>query len=170
MTTHKIPLTAALLAAVAGLAACGPGHSPVSMSPAFLHRLNRVCAADFAVMVNTGQTPFPYPDFKPDDPQPAQLPKVGRFFAPNVKVWQRLPGQLDALGEPAAHAAAWDRLRQLDGQLNANGIRQVNAALTGDAHTFTATYHRAHSTYEQIQDAEQKAGLPSSSPCQKVFS
>jgi hypothetical protein len=54
------------------------------MNPAFLHQLNQVCTADYAVMINTGKTPFPYPGFKPDAPQPDQLPKVGKFFAPNV--------------------------------------------------------------------------------------
>ncbi len=168
MTKRKITLIAALMAA-ASAAACGPATNPVTMSPAFLHRLNHVCTADYAVMTTTGKTPFPYPDFKPDDPQPDQLPKVGRFFAPNVVVWQRLPGQLGALGEPPTHVAAWDHLRQLENDADANNIRQIHAALTGDARTFTTTYHVAHATYLKIVAAEQRAGLPASSPCQKTF-
>ncbi|HEY7145823.1 MAG TPA: hypothetical protein VH637_16400 [Streptosporangiaceae bacterium] len=170
MTRHKITLAAVLAIAAGSAAACGPGQPRAAMNQAFLHRLNRVCTADFAVMINTSKDPFPYPDFKPDDPQPGMLPKVGRFFEPNVAVWQRLPGQLGTLGEPPTLAAGWDRLRQLEAKSNANGIRQVHAALAGDARTFTATYHIAHTTYQQVQDAEQQAGLPASSPCQKVFS
>ena len=40
---------------------------------------------------------------------------------------------------------------------------------TGDARTFTATYHVAHATYLKIVAAAKKAGLPASSPCQKTF-
>jgi hypothetical protein len=169
VTKHKIALVAALMIAAGSTAACGGGTNSAEMSPAFLHRLDHVCTADFAVMINTGKTPFPYPDFKPDDPQPDQLPLVGKFFAPNVAIWRRLPQQLTALGEPPAHAADWDHLRQLENRATANEIRQIHAALTGDATTFTATYHIAHATYLQVQAAARKAGLPASSPCQNVF-
>jgi hypothetical protein len=169
VTKHKITIVAALMFTAGSASACGSGASSATMNPAFVHRLNHVCTADYAVMINTSKTPFPYPGFKPDDPQPDQLPKVGKFFAPNVAVWQRLPRQLGALGEPPTHTAAWDDLRQLEASEDATGIRQVHAALSGDAPTFTATYHEAHAIYLKIVAAAKKAGLPASSPCQKVF-
>jgi hypothetical protein len=169
VTKHNIGLITALMIATGSAAACGSGTSSATMNPSFLHRLNHVCTADYAVMINTNKTPFPYPGFKPDDPQPDQLPKVGKFFAPNVAIWQRLPRQLRDLGEPPSHAAAWNHLRQLEAAEDANDIRQIHAALTGDARTFTTTYHVAHTIYLKIVDAEKTAGLPASSPCQKVF-
>jgi hypothetical protein len=166
---HKITITAALMFTAGSAAACGSGSSSAPMSPAFLRRLDHVCTADYAVMVNTSKDPFPYPDFTPDDPQADQLPKVGKFFAPNVAVWQRLPRQLGALGEPPTHTAAWDHLRQLEAEIDANDIRQIHAALTGDAHTFTFTYHMSRTIYLKAAPAAKMAGLPASSPCQKVF-
>ena len=65
VTKHKITIVAALMFTAGSASACGSGASSATMNPAFVHRLNHVCTADYAVMINTSKTPFPYPGFKP---------------------------------------------------------------------------------------------------------
>jgi hypothetical protein len=174
MVIRKLTLIATLTAVTAAAAACTAAKGvaaagPSAVNPAFAHRLDRLCAADYAAMASTSKKPLPYQDFNPEHPRPGELPGVGRFFAPNVAVWQRLPGQLTALGEPATGAAAWDRLRTLEAQKDANGIRQVHAALAGDISGFVATARTSKALFSKLTDAEHAAGIPDGSPCMDAF-
>lgn len=159
----------------AGVTACGSSPAKptpsVTMDLAFRERLESVCAADYAGMVNTAKPgdSFPYPNFDVERADPGLLPKVGAFFAPNVPFWQRLPGQLAALGEPATNATAWDQLRDLEQQKSATGIDQIHAAVNGDAATFVATAHSIRSLTPRLAAAEDAAGLPAKSRCRDAL-
>lgn len=159
----------------AGVTACGSSSAKttpsVTMDPAFRDRLESVCAADYAGMVNTAKPgdSFPYPNFDVEHPDPGLLPKVGAFFAPNIPYWQRLPGQLAALGEPATNAAAWDQLRDLERQKSATGVDQIHAAENRDAATFVATAHSVRSLTPRLTAAEDSAGVPAKSRCRDAF-
>jgi hypothetical protein len=116
-------------------------------------------------MVTTAKRPFPYPNFDVEHPDPALLPKVGAFFAPNVAIWRRLPAELAALGEPRRHAAEWDQLRRLVQQDSSNGIRQVHAATIRDRAGFISTAHASRSLYSRIKSVEDSLGVPARSAC-----
>ena len=70
---------------------------------------------------------FPVQGFYLLHPDPAQLPQVGRFFAQGSAVWDRIPEELAALGEPKTGAAKWDRLR--DNLIHSTSLAHTQIAL-----------------------------------------
>lgn len=175
MFTRPFRLIGAVTAVVLATSACGSSRQSATptatMDPSFLHRLEPVCASDYSGMVNTNKPAdaFPYPNFDVEHPDSGLLPKVGAFFAPNVPYWQKIPAQLEALGEPTTNATAWDQVRSIEKDKSTAGIQQIRAAETGDATTFLTTAHRIRSLIPQMTAAENAAGIPSNSVCRNTF-
>ena len=130
----------AMLAAVT-LAGCGGGDNASTASttttaagakidPAFIAKVDAVCAKASKRFAANGQ--FPFQNFDPLHPDPGQLPKVGAFFKPNVSTERMVENQLRALGEPAMGAPAWNAIRTHAIASEANAIKQVHVALASD--------------------------------------
>jgi len=83
--------------------------------------------------------PFPFDNFDPLNPDPAQLPDVGRFFTgphdPRPAL-QTLAEELTALGRPPAQRSEWKRLLAARAQQLAIIQRQDDAALAADVAGF----------------------------------
>jgi hypothetical protein len=167
----------AMLAAVT-LAACGGGNDESAAStattaagakiaPAFLAKVDAVCARANKRFAANGQ--FPFQSFDPLHPDSKVLPKVGEFFRPNIATERMVENQLRALGEPATGVPQWNAIRTHAIASEANAIKQVHAALASDVTGFVATVKEADRLHGQVDAEAQAAGFAASSPCAKVF-
>ena len=167
----------AMLAAVT-LAGCGSGDdgstasntttaASAKIAPAFLAKVDAVCAKASKRFAANGQ--FPFQNFDPLHPDPERLPKVGAFFKPNIATERMVQNQLRALGEPETGAPLWKAIRTHVIASEANAIKQVHVALASDVTRFVATVNEANRLHAQVDNEAQAAGFTSSSPCTKVF-
>jgi hypothetical protein len=163
----------AIVAVAAALAGCGSSKkptqtattaSPAKIDPAFIARVNAVCAA-----ASKGATPFPYRNFNPIQPDVKLLPKVGAFFAKRQKIADAVPGQLRHLGHPASGQSTWARMLVLTARDRAIADRQIKAAEASDARAFVATVTEVSGVSSQLAQLARAAGFSSSSPCQMIF-
>jgi hypothetical protein len=172
MRCPTVLATALLCAASLSMAACGnsaaAGPTSHGIEAAFVAKVNAFCATEWRRVPTAGKQ-FPYPQFDPDHPDLRTLPKVGRYFAVGLPERHKLPGRLDALGEPATGRAQWDKIRGLALQENAAGIRQVHVALTSRARAFTQTAHAIRRIANELHSAARSAGFSATSPCAKLF-
>jgi hypothetical protein len=167
----------AMLAAVT-LAGCGSGDNGSTASttttaagakidPAFIAKVDAVCAKASKRFAANGQ--FPFQNFDPLHPDPKLLPKVGAFFKPNVSTERMVENQLRALGEPEMGASLWNAIRTHAIASEANAIKQVHVALASDVTRFVATVKEANRLHGQVDAEAGAAGFASTSPCAKVF-
>jgi hypothetical protein len=167
----------AMLAAVT-LAGCGSGDNGSTASttttaagakidPAFIAKVDAVCAKASKRFAANGQ--FPFQSFDPLHPDPNLLPKVGAFFKPNIATERMVENQLRALGEPATGAPLWNAIRTHAIASEVNAIKQVHVALASDVTRFVATVKEANRLHGRVDAEAQAAGFTASSPCAKVF-
>jgi len=148
------------------LAGCAGGPR---IDPAFIGRTEAVCRDFNTAWVHlTGGSP-PYAGFDPQHPDPARLRSLGAYFTKGLPARRALPGELDALGEPATGRSLWDGLRDRGKRLNQVAIEQAAAAVSGNATAFTATANTIHQLSAKLHDDGQKAGFGDHSPCDETF-
>lgn len=138
------------------------------LDAAFISRASAVCTrANVATEKAHGK--FPYAKFDPLHPDPKLLPKVGAFFASSQAIADRVPGELQALGDPQQNAASWHRTLALARQSRAIADRQVAAAQASDAPAFVATVREIESVDMKLGRSAIAAGFAEHSPCRQVF-
>ena len=138
------------------------------LDAAFIGRANAVCArANAATEKAHGK--FPYSNFDPLHPDPGLLPKVGAFFASSQAIADRVPGELQALGDPRQNAALWHQMLSLSRQSRVIAHRQVAAAQASNVPAFVATVHAIESESMNLGRLAITAGFAERSPCGQVF-
>jgi hypothetical protein len=151
-----------LVVLVLGGGACGGSSSQTSGPPvlgaAFQKKALAVCHAIAAE--KQAQGPFPYPDFNPTQPDPADFPRIAQYEVETVKrftTWQR---EMRALGQPPSGQAAWAALvRTVNSHVHVI-IDQQAAAQRGDSEAFTKTYQEgSKATADELRAAD-NAGIP----------
>jgi hypothetical protein len=180
----RLPVVAlAVLLPAACIAGCGSSNSthttlePIStpalsasatLNAAFIARANAVCArANIAIKKAHGT--FPYAAFDPLHPEPKLLPKVGAFFASSQAIADRVPGELQALGDPERNAALWHQMLALTRQSRAIAHRQVATAEASNAPAFVATVREVESGHVNLGRLGIEAGFAERSPCGQAF-
>jgi len=139
-----------------------------SLDAAFIARANAVCTrANVATEKAHGK--FPYATFDPLHPDPKLLPKVGAFFASSQAIADRVPGELQALGDPQRNAATWHQTLVLARKSRAIADRQVAAAQASNAPAFAATVREIESVDMKLGRLTIAAGFAERSPCSQVF-
>ena len=156
------------VAVPAGSGAAAANAATQAISPSFIARADRLCAAVNG-QFNRALGPFPFRNFDPTRPDLATLPKVGRHFAKGESIRRAIPGRLRGLGEPAAGRRPWDAIRTLALQENAASIDQISAALASDATAFVATVNRIQTLQDTIHSKATAAGFPKSTACGLIF-
>jgi hypothetical protein len=173
-----------VLLPVACVAGCGGSSSsnvtsltttatpaPSASSPldaAFIARANAICVRAI-VAAEKAHGKFPYSNFEPLRPDPKLLPKVGAFFASSQAIADRVPGELQALGDPQQSVALWHQLLALTRQSRAVAHRQVAAAQASNAPAFVASVHEIESGDMNLRRLAITAGFAERSPCGQVF-
>ncbi len=162
----------ALMAVVMSGAATACNGSPASESgsstsshAAFVTRVDAVCQR--AVDAHAGHS-FPLPNFDPQQPNPGQLPAVGRYFA-RYGGLDTVSRELHALKPPSADARSWQALLHLVDQMTANAAKQISAAKAEDVPTFVRTVKVANRLIAQINRSGGRFGFSSESACSQVF-
>jgi hypothetical protein len=180
----------ALLAAV-GIAACGSskksstattastqastsalaptGATGAALDPAFVARVNTVCARAKALLSSRGHSQFPYQSFDPLHPDPKLLPRVGAYFAAVRPLNDQIPVQLASLGSPQKGQALWSSMAALAKQDRVIADRQISAAQAANAPAFVATVTELQGVAAQIRSLAVQGGFSPSSPCNAIF-
>lgn len=160
--------------ALVALALCGCGGSGSSskssgakLDARFIQRVNAVCASELAYV--KAQGPFPYPQFRPLQPDRALLPRVAAALDRVVPHARALPAKFRALGEPATARAEWDRVRGLIAQAKQSSARQVAFARASNVAGFAAESKTANRLHELITAQGRALGISNSSPCAQIF-
>jgi hypothetical protein len=161
------------LAGCGGAAGAGAGHARTAattshLDQAFIGKVDRWCAITVQ-RYQTVQGTFPLPSFDPLHPDPAQLPQVGRFFARGATVRDRIPAQLQALGEPATGAAAWNGLRDDLIQSTDLADTQITAASAANAPAFAAAAAQVRDLSDKIHATGLQLGFPTDTSCADLF-
>ena len=180
----RLLVVAGVLLLAAGDAGCGGSSSSTATSPttasipassassrldaAFIARANAVCVRA-KVATEKAHGRFPYSNFDPLHPDPELLPKVGAFFASSQAIADRVPGELQALGDPQKNAATWQRMLVLARQSRAIAHRQVAAAQASNAPAFVATVREIESLDMNLGRLAITAGFAERAPCSQVF-
>jgi hypothetical protein len=144
-----------------------PPASP-RLDAAFIAKANAVCLRANAAVENA-HGKFPYSSFDPLHPDPKLLPKVGAFFASSQAIADRVPAELQALGDPQRSVAMWHQILALARQGRAVAHRQVAAAQASNAPAFVATVHQVESGDMNLGRLAITAGFAERSPCGQVF-
>ena len=156
----KVAVTFAAAAIVAlGASACGGSDdSADSDSEAVGARVAEICAERVQALAARGE--FPVEDFDPENPDPADLPAVGEYFAQGLERTE--PEALVAL---RGISATGEQRMQLDALIAAweteyaNARTQVDAALASDVDGFVATLEDASDSKEKTTDAASALGV-----------
>jgi hypothetical protein len=142
------------------LSACGGSSSGGKVGGAFRDRANAVCAPAVAALK---EHPFPIQNFDPQNPTADQLRIVADYFS--TYRGPEVGKKLEQLGEPKKGAAAWDRLRDVVRQSDANAQTQIAVARAGDVQGFKATVDKAVALHKKFVKAGPAAGFPARSAC-----
>jgi hypothetical protein len=157
-TLVKVAATAAIVAL--GTSACGGGsdESADSDSDAVRVQVEEICADRALSFADRGE--FPVADFEPENPDPADLPAVGEYFA------QGLEGtQPEALAALKKISAVGEQREPLDALIDAweteyeSAKTQVDAALASDVDGFVATLDDAAASNAAVADAASALGV-----------
>jgi hypothetical protein len=180
----SIVAAAVVLLLVACIAGCGGSSNSTATSrttasipepsgssrldAAFVARANAVCVrANVATEKAHGK--FPYSSFDPLHPDAKLLPRVGAFFASSQAIADRVPAELQALGDPQRNAALWHQMLVLSRQSRGIAHRQVAAAQTSNALAFVTTVRAIESVDMNLGRMAITAGFAERSPCAHVF-
>jgi hypothetical protein len=138
------------------------------LDAAFVARANAVCVRT-NVATEKAHGKFPYSSFDPLHPDPKVLPKVGAFFASSQAIADRVPGELQALGDPQRNAPLWHQMLALSRRSRVIAHRQLAAAQASNAPAFVATVHAIESVSTNLGRLAITAGFAERSPCGHVF-
>jgi len=117
-----------------------------------------VCRA--ALAQKRAQGSFPYPAFNPTRPDLSKLPRIARFEAKTVKIYERWLREMLALGQPPTGQAGWTDIVRA---LTSNGRIIADQQLAGqrvDGRTFTKDYYDGNKAQQRLERAGKAAGLP----------
>jgi hypothetical protein len=156
-----------------GTSSIAPASTPAPpasprLDAAFIARANAVCVRANAAVENA-HGKFPYSSFDPLHPDPKLLPNVGAFFASSQTIADRVPAELQALGDPPQNVALWHQMLALTRQGRAVAHQQVAAAQASNAPAFVATVHKVESGDVTLRRLAITAGFAERSPCGQVF-
>jgi hypothetical protein len=106
---------------------------------------------------------FPFSDFDPLNPDPSQLPAVGRFFSGpgDARPLERtLIKALSKLGRPKVGARIWRAVTSGLPKLIAGQTEQTDAALAADVARFVASVRAGDRIVEPFSFAARAFGAP----------
>jgi hypothetical protein len=151
-------LVVTMLTAVA--AGCGGGDSEEwsAESQAAVYQIQGICD-DAAAKVDASRGEFPVADFDPENPNPADLPAVGSYFAVGHPIWDEALEQTRAVPVPAEIQGEVDTLLSAVERNLANAKAQAKAARASDVAGFTATLEEAGSLGDAVREATETLGL-----------
>jgi hypothetical protein len=119
-----------------------------------------VAVCNDARAMKDAQGPFPYPDFNPTDPDPAQFPAVADALMETDVTFTTWLEDMRALGEPPSGNEAWAGLLDaIEAHVRINSD-QIDAALEGDTEMFAADYDEGVVTQQALLEAATDAGVP----------
>ncbi len=155
-------------ATVAGLSrASALAASEPKISPPFVSKAQNVCAGLTEAENRLGGT-MPL-GFDPTKPQPSLLKEVGRYFDEALPLEKSVPRTLLALGEPAAGAATWNKLRSLADQFMTYAEDQARDATAGDAKGFVTMGDKLTAVGKEFDSVGRAGGFEATSPCSIFF-
>lgn len=142
-----------------GVGACGSSdESADSGAEALRAQVEEICAEWGLSFADRGE--FPVDDFDPENPDPADLPAVGEYFAAGL---EEQPQAIAALRDLSATG---EQREQLDALIEAweaeySGVKaQVDAALAADVEGFVATLDDAAASNDAVNGAANALGVP----------
>jgi hypothetical protein len=150
-------LVTTLTAVAAG---CGGGDSSglSAESQAAVDQIQSICD-DAAAKVDASRGEFPVADFDPENPNPADLPAVGRYFAVGHPIWEEALEETRAVTVPTEIQGQVDTLLSAVERNLANAEAQAKAAQASDVAGFTATLEEAGSSGDAVKEAADTLGL-----------
>jgi hypothetical protein len=155
LVVAAVAATMLLLAAVS----CGGSDDAAEASDeAVRAQVEEVCADRSSSFADRGE--FPVEDFDPENPDPADLPAVGEYFAVGLE-----GSEPDALVALRGISATGQQREQLDALITAweieyeNARAQVDAALASDVDGFVATLAAAAASKEDARNAASALGV-----------
>jgi len=153
----KVSVAAVLLAL--GLSACGGSDETANQaSAAVTAQIEEICADLNHSYADRGE--FPLADFDPENPNAADLPAVGRYFAAGLEAQPRAIASLKGLTPTAEQREEVDALVEAWEAQYASAKTQVRAALASDAPSFVATLDAAAASNEAVSAATSALGVP----------
>jgi hypothetical protein len=144
-----------------------PAHLPDGVVPrsaanrSFIRNATAACAAEHRGL--RGLPRFPLDNFDPLNPDPAQLPTVGRFFngPGDARPLERtLIKRLGKLGRPKVGASIWRGVTRGLPKLSAGQTEQIDAALASDVARFVAAVHAGDRIAAPFSFATRAFGVP----------
>ncbi|HEX4747042.1 MAG TPA: hypothetical protein VFU99_09185 [Gaiellaceae bacterium] len=158
-TLVKTSVTTAVVAAALSASACaGSDDSTDSASAAVTAQVQKICDERAASFANRGE--FPVDDFDPENPDPADLPAVGDYFAAGLNDPGRAIAALTSLDASGEEGALVSRAIEAFEAEYAGARAQVDAALSADVEGFVATLDDATATKDALGEATSALGVP----------
>ena len=105
------------------------------------------------------QGDFPVSDFDPKDPDPADLPAVGNYFAVAHPYWDDALAQARDIEVPNEIAAKVDALLTAVANDLAVARSQTVAARASDVAAFKATLPKVDASQAAVKEASEELGL-----------
>lgn len=151
-------LLATTLAAI--VVGCG-GSDSTTLSPeskAVVTQIENICA-DTQAKIDSVRGDLPVKDFDPQNPDPADLPAVGNYFAAGHPITEDAIAQARALQVPDEISQEVDTLLTAAGREIDNAKKQAAAAKAADVPGFTATLEEAQVSSDALQAAAKALGV-----------
>lgn len=160
MTARFILVAFSILVLVAAGAGCGGDDSSglSSESEAAIAQIETICN-DAAAEISSKRGDFPVADFDPTNPDPADLPAVGNYFAIGHVVSDAALVKARAVDVPAEIQGKVDTLLNAVESDLANAKAQAKAARESDVAAFTATLDDADRLSADVKDASDALGV-----------
>ena len=115
---------------------------------------------DNALAQKRSERPFPFPEFNPTEPDPSNLPAIGRYERAGVRIFTKWLNDMLRLGQPTHGQRAWNDLLSAIRRHTVIITEQQAAAARGDASTFTKDYYDGNRAQDDtVRDAD-VAGVP----------
>lgn len=147
------------------MAACGSSGSNGTVETSFITHADLVCQDTLKV---AAPSPFPWAQFTPSNPLPAQLPAVGQYLD-GVTFNHQEVALTNLMGKPKHGAAVWQRFVDLIGQQQSEVAAQTAAAKASNKAAFVASVTQIQATAKQIDDAAAAVGFRTNSYCVQLF-
>ena len=160
MAARRVVVLVLVTALAVAAAGCGGGDSPTlsAESQAVVDEIENICN-DASAKVDAARGEFPIADFDPKNPNPADLPAVGNYFAVGHPIWDEALQEARGLTVPAEIQAQVDTLLTAVERELANAKAQAKAAQESDVAGFTATLEEASSSSDAVTEAADELGV-----------
>lgn len=155
---NVLAITVMTVCVALGVTACGGSDEPADpATEALAAQVEEICTEWGLSFADRGE--FPVDDFDPENPDPADLPAVGEYFAAGLEEQPQAIAalkELEATGEQReqldALVAAWEREY-------AGAKVQSDAAIAADVEGFVATLDDAAASNEAVDGASSALGV-----------